>query len=147
MSGLTAYGWRPRVKRSIVVGSVAAYRQVEVQSRSPLELVVLLYDRAIAGLTEARQAAARGDIRARSTAVSKSLAIICALRETLNLDEGGVVAEELDRLYDYATYRLLQVNTSQDLTALTEVHKLLEMLRGAWQQIASQPALSTAARP
>jgi flagellar protein FliS len=130
-----------------VVGSVAAYRQVEVQSRSPLELVVLLYDRAIAGLTEANQAATRGDLRTRATAVSKALAIICALQETLNLDEGGAVAEELDRLYDYATHRLLQVNTSQDLTALTEVQKLLEMLRGAWQQIATQPDPSMASRP
>ena len=130
-----------------MVGTVAAYRQVEVQSRSPLELVVLLYDRAIAGLTEAHQAAARGDIRTRASAVSKALAIICALQETLNLEEGGALAEELDRLYDYATRRLLEVNTSQDLTALTEVHKLLECLRGAWQQIATQPPVTTVTHP
>jgi flagellar protein FliS len=110
-------------------------------------LVVLLYDRAIAGLTEAHQAAARGDLRTRASAVSKALAIICALQETLNLEEGGALAEELDRLYDYATRRLVEVNTNQDLTALTEVHKLLETLRGAWQQIATQPAVPAASRP
>jgi flagellar protein FliS len=123
-----------------VVASVQAYRQVEVQSRSPLELVVMLYDGALASLVEARSAAAEGDGRRRAAAVSKTLAIICSLQESLNLTSGGAVAEELDRLYNYATVRLLDVTLKQDLSALAEVHKLLTSLRGAWHEIATQPA-------
>ena len=129
-----------------MTGRVAAYRQVEVQSRSPLELVVMLYDGALASLTEARTAAARGDVSRRAAAVSKALAIVCSLQETLNLDEGGTVAAELDRLYTYARGRLLDVTLHQDLSGLSEVHKLLESLRGAWQQIAAQTLLAAAQR-
>ena len=114
----------------------AAYRQVEAQSRSPLELVVMLYDGALARLTEADGAAGRGDLRGRGIAVSKALAIITSLQETLNVQSGGAVAAELDRLYTYSSQRLLDVTLKQDASGIREVHKLLSQLRDAWQQIA-----------
>jgi flagellar secretion chaperone FliS len=116
----------------------SAYRQVQVQSRSPLELVVMLYDGALASLTEASGAAARNDIRTRVAAVSKALTIITELQNTLNLDEGGKVAADLDRLYSYASQRLLDVTTRGDLDALQEVHKLLTVVREAWHEISLQ---------
>jgi flagellar protein FliS len=118
----------------------AAYRQVEAQSRSPLELVVMLYDGALTRLTEAAAAGARGDLHARGTAISKALAIISALQETLNVQAGGTVAEELDRLYTYASHRLLDVTLKQDVSGIHEVHRLLSGLRDAWQQIAQAEA-------
>ena len=118
----------------------AAYRQVEAQSRSPLELVVMLYDGALTRLTEAAAAAARGDVSARGTAISKALAIISALQETLNVQAGGAVAEELDRLYTYSSHRLLDVTLKQDVSGIHEVHRLLSGLRDAWQQIAQSEA-------
>jgi flagellar protein FliS len=118
---------------------INAYRQVEAQSRSPLELVVMLYDGALASLTQASDAAARGDVRQRSAAVSKTLSIVGALQENLNLSAGGAVAAELDRLYDYMTTRLLDVTVRQDVTGLAETYRLLSGLRDAWHQIATQP--------
>jgi flagellar protein FliS len=113
----------------------AAYRQVEAQSSSPLELVVMLYDGALTRLTEAGAAAARGDVRARGVAISKALAIIGSLQATLNVGGGGAIAAELDRLYTYATQRLLDVTLKQDASGIQEVQKLLLPLRDAWQQI------------
>ena len=114
----------------------SAYRQVEAQSRSPLELIVMLYDGALARLTEASTAAARGDVRAQGTAVSRALAIISSLQETLNLQAGGDVAAELDRLYTYASGRLIDVTLKGDVAGIQEVHRLLSGLRDAWHQIA-----------
>jgi flagellar secretion chaperone FliS len=113
----------------------SAYRQVQVQSRSPLELVVMLYDGALASLTEASEAAASNNIRARVAAVSKALAIITELQNTLNVEEGGAIAADLDRLYTYASHRLLDVTTQGDLSALREIHKLLTTVRDAWHEI------------
>jgi flagellar protein FliS len=131
----------------VAIARVNAYRQVEVQSRSPLELVVMLYDGALASVSEARAAAKTGDSRKRTAATSKALAIICALQETLNLAEGGAIAAELDRLYHYVSRRLLDVTVNQDLDALAEVHKLLSGLRDAWQQIAMQHLQASAVQP
>lgn len=115
-----------------------AYKRVDAQSRSPLELVVMLYDGVLSSLSEASAAAARGDVATRAAGVSRSLSIISALQSTLNLKEGGAVAIELDRLYTYASQRLIDVTTKKDFTALAEVHKLLSTIREAWDQIAKE---------
>jgi flagellar protein FliS len=115
-----------------------AYRRVESESRSPLELVVMLYDGALRFLSEASGAAARGDLRARAHAVSRTLAIIAELQNTLDLDKGGAVADQLDDLYTYITSRLLDVALKQDVTAIDEAHRLLTPVRDAWSQIATQ---------
>ncbi|HVZ24269.1 MAG TPA: flagellar protein FliS, partial [Vicinamibacterales bacterium] len=49
------------------------YRRTEAVSRSPLELVLMLYDGALRFTTQAREAAARGDIRGRAEGVSRTL--------------------------------------------------------------------------
>ena len=119
-----------------------AYRRVESESRSPLELVVMLYDGALRFVNDARDAHARRDLRARGTAISKTLAIIGELQNTLDMERGGAVAEQLDNLYTYINSRLLDVTMKQDITACDEVHKLLSTLRDSWAQVATQPPAS-----
>jgi flagellar protein FliS len=123
---------------------INAYRQVQTESRSPLELVVMLYDGALANLAQAGAAAASGDLRQRGASISKTLAIVGSLQENLNIDEGGAIAQELDRLYLYAMSRLLDVTARHDTSGITEVQKLLGGLRDAWHQAASQPSQMSA---
>ena len=115
-----------------------AYRKTSVQSSSPLELVVMLYDGAIRFVLEARDAIARNDVRARTTAVSRALAIVAELQNTLNVKEGVEVARELDRLYAYMNTRLFEITAKADDHAAQEVHKLLVTLREGWAQIAAK---------
>lgn len=115
-----------------------AYRRVESESRSPLELVVMLYDGALRFLGEASEAAARGDLRARAHAISRTLAIIAELQNTLDVEKGGAVADQLDDLYTYISSRLLDVALKKDVTAIEEAHKLLTPIRDAWSQVATQ---------
>jgi flagellar protein FliS len=114
----------------------AAYRRIEAESRSPLELVVMLYDGALRFLNEAQQANLRQDLIRRGRAVSRTMAIVAELQNTLNVKEGGAVGKELDRLYTYVNARLAAVGASGDAAALDEVAKLLLPLRDAWAQIA-----------
>ena len=114
-----------------------AYRRIEAESRSPMELVVMLYDGAIRFVGQARAAMARKDVAARGEAISRVLTIVAELQNTLNGDEGGTIAQELDRLYTYINLRLLDVTARQDATALDEVEKVLVTLRDGWAQIAA----------
>ena len=93
----------------------------------------MLYDGALRFVGEARAAVARNDIAGRSEAVSRTLDIISELQNTLNVEQGGKIAEELDRLYTYIATRLLDV-TRGDAAAADEIHKLLGTLRDAWSQ-------------
>jgi flagellar protein FliS len=123
---------------------VDAYRRTVATSSSPLELVVRLYDGAIAFMLEARDGIARKDVHARTRAVSRALAIIAELQNTLNVQEGGELAAELDRLYTYMSTRLLDVTARADDDAAAEVQKLLSTLREGWSQIATQSARTPA---
>lgn len=116
-----------------------AYRRTEVQSRTPLELVVMLYDGALRFVVSAREAMARRDIRARRDATSRLLAIISQLQSTLDMQQGGEVASSLDSLYDYMTERITAAAVSHDPAPLDEVRRLLETLREAWQTVAQAP--------
>jgi flagellar protein FliS len=115
-----------------------AYRRVESESRSPLELVVMMYDGALRFLGDASDAVERGDLRARAHAVSRVLAIIGELQNTLDVEKGGAVADQLDDLYTYLTSRLLDVALKQDMTAIDEARKLLTPIRDAWNEISTQ---------
>jgi flagellar protein FliS len=121
-----------------------AYRQVESESRTPLEIVVMLYDGALRFLGDARDGHARKDLRARARGVSRALAIISELQSTLDMNQGGEVADQLDDLYTYITARLLDVALKQDVTAIDEACKLLMVLRDAWGQLASQTSAEPA---
>ena len=100
----------------------------------------MLYDGALRFVAEAQAAVARNDIRGRVQAVTRALAIIAELQNTLKIKEGGAVAEELDRLYSYIMMRLLDVSLKRDTGALDEVRKLLLPVREAWAQTAAAPA-------
>ena len=114
-----------------------AYRRIEAESRSPMELVLMLYDGALRFVGEAREAMARKDVRARGEAISRTLAIVAELQNTLNVSEGGDIAGELDRLYTYINSRLLAATANHDAAALEEVHKVLMTLREGWAHVAT----------
>jgi flagellar protein FliS len=116
------------------------YFETQVRSSSPLELVVLLYDAAIRAGQQAREAMVKRDIATRSVSISKMMAIVGELQNTLDMERGGDVARELDRIYDWSTSRLVDATQKQNPEPIDEVVKVMEMLRDAWQTIARQPA-------
>lgn len=115
-----------------------AYRQTEMQSRTPLELVAMLYDGAIRFTVQARDAARRRDIPARRDAVSRVIAIVSELQSTLDVEHGGDVAVSLDRLYTFALDRLMSASIKQDPALFDDVLNVLTTLREGWTAIASQ---------
>jgi flagellar secretion chaperone FliS len=116
------------------------YLQTQVRSRTPLELVVMLYDGALRAVTTAAEAAATRDIRTRRDNVSKALGILAELQSTLDREKGGKIAEELDELYGWMTSRLVDATVKQEVKPLNEVKKVLQILHDSWQQIAANPA-------
>ncbi len=114
-----------------------AYRRTETLSRSPLELVVMLYDGALRFVSEGRAAMVRGDVRARTHAIGRAMAIVGELQNTLNLEEGGEMATELDRLYRFVTDRLVETTVTRDVAPLDQAQKVLMTLRDGWAMIAA----------
>jgi flagellar secretion chaperone FliS len=124
-----------------------AYRQTEVQSRTPLELVVMLYDAALRHILAAKTAIAQRDIHARKEAVGRLLAIVSELQSTLDIERGGEIASSLDNLYGYMIGRIMDAVSTNNAAPLSEVERLITTIREGWQGIANQPPGTTAGNP
>jgi flagellar secretion chaperone FliS len=102
-------------------------------------LIGMLYEGALGAIARARGALASGDVDAKNRAVAKAVAIVGeGLRASLNLEQGGALAANLNQLYGYVELRLTQANLRNDDTAFAECAELLRPLYEAWQQIAAQ---------
>lgn len=122
--------------------AASVYQQTHVQSRSPVELVAMLYDGLLRFLGEARDAIGRGDLVIKREKISRALAIIAELQNTLNMREGGEIATSLDALYTYVNGQLLDANMHHTTAGVEEAIKVLSPLREAWSQLASQPPVT-----
>ena len=119
-----------------------AYRNVGVESivesASPTQLVLMLYEGAIAAIASAQQHIRLKNVAAKGEAVSKAISIIdSGLRASLDLSVGGELAQNLSELYQYMGRRLVQANLKNDPAALDEVRLLLQQLRSAWESLAA----------
>jgi len=114
------------------------YQQVEVNTCSKLQLVVMLYDGAIRFLGEARTAILNKNVRSKAVALDRSLAIIGELQSTLQLEEGGDVAASLNSLYNHMNESLLLASANMDARPVDHVIKLLKTLNSAWSEIAQK---------
>jgi flagellar protein FliS len=123
---------------------IDAYRRTEAQSASPMQLVVMLYDGALQFLSEARTAQATGDLPRRAHALRRVAAILAECQSTLDLERGGGVAQELDRLYSYMSARLIDITVKKDPTAIDELYQLMTPLRQAWVEAAAQSVMTAA---
>jgi flagellar protein FliS len=112
------------------------YRNQELMTASPARLVVMLYDRAIQSLNEAIKAIDDGDIERRWKANKNASEIITHLAMTLNFEEGGQIALNLNDLYRFMLTTLVNVDVRNDPQAARDVIKLIEPLRASWDQLA-----------
>lgn len=116
------------------------YRQTEIQSRSPVELVIMLYEGATRSLAQARAAIQQQNGDAKREAISRALAIVAELQNILDVDQGGEIAASLDSLYYFVNERIIDANQRNDIRALDEAIRVLTPLHEAWAQLARSPA-------
>ncbi len=114
------------------MGAYGNYLESEVMNAGPAGLVRLLFRGAMDAVGAARRHLKAGDIRERSTQITKALMIVHELVNSLDCVQGGELAERLRNLYAYITKRLIEANAEQADGPLEEVEKLLATLMEAW---------------
>jgi flagellar protein FliS len=127
---------------SFATARMNPYLQTEVQSRTPIELVVMLYDGALRFIADAREGIVQRDIARRGRAVSRAMAIISELQSSLDLEQGGDIAVSLDSLYVYVRDRLVDASIKQDVKPLDDAARVLRNLRDGWAGVAAQQTAS-----
>ncbi|AMJ97560.1 flagellar export chaperone FliS [Alteromonas sp. Mex14] len=129
---------------------INAYRKgnlkQDVANADPHKLTLMLLQGALDRIAYAKGAMERKEFVAKADFISKANAIIMHLRDTLDLEAGGEVAENMFALYNYMVERLNDAHFNNNLNMLDEVYGLLTPIRDAWVQIpeeAKQEAYET----
>ncbi len=115
-----------------------AYMKNSVQTASPLQQVILLYDKAIFSMKSAKENIGTGDIRSKIENITKASDIVRALDSALDFDKGGEIAQNLHMLYDFILTQLPIVHARNDQKLLDDLIEIMENLKEGWEGIQSK---------
>lgn len=121
---------------------INAYRQTRVTTASQGKLIVMLYDEAIRQIEQAKQLLESDGIAYDRVngAIGKAQDIITELTVSLDLENGGEIAQNLFRLYRFFNNQLVEANFKKEKEPLENVRSFLIQLRDAWKEIADKGA-------
>jgi flagellar secretion chaperone FliS len=124
----------------------AQYRSVRnhglVTGASPARLVQIMFEQILAHLAMAQGCMGRidnnlplNDVIAKGQALGKAIRLIDQLNNTLDMERGQKIAENLRALYVYMLARLTMANVTNDSRIVAEVASLLQKVKTGWDQI------------
>lgn len=120
------------------------YQQTQMDAgiayADPHTLITMLYG----GLQE-RMAVAKGAIERQAYAdkarvIGNAIEMLGYLQSCLDMEQGGEIAQNLDRLYAYMIERLFQASSTNDPALLDEVGALVREIKTGWEGIRGEVA-------
>jgi flagellar secretion chaperone FliS len=110
-----------------------SYQQNSVNTASPGELTLMLYNGCLKFIKQAKKAISDKNVEEKNTSLIKAQNIIHEFMVTLNMDVK--VSSELMVMYDYLNRRLVEANVKSDPAILEEVEGFVTELRDTWKQV------------
>ncbi len=115
-----------------------AYVKNSVETVSPLQQIILLYDKAIVLLKVTKENIQQKDIHNKINNITKISDIIQALDSSLDFERGGEIAHNLHLLYDFVLRSLVTINVHNDTKLIDDIIEILQNLKEGWEGIQSK---------
>lgn len=109
-----------------------SYEQNAVNTASPGELTLMLYNGSLKFINFAKRAINDNNIAEKNSNLQKAQSIISELMVTLNMDYE--ISKHMMGLYDYMNRRLIEANIKNDIEILEEVESLIIEFRDTWKE-------------
>jgi flagellar secretion chaperone FliS len=110
-----------------------SYKQNSVNTASPGELTLMLYNGCLKFIHQAKKAMSEKNIQDKNNSILRAQDIIRELMVTLNPDIE--VGKQMMSMYDYMLRRLVEANVKNDPEILDEVEGLVTEFRDTWKQV------------
>lgn len=110
------------------------YRKNQIETATPEKILILLYDGAIQYLNKAKIGLEQDDQPQFHNNLLGCQKIILEFMNTLDMEAGGSLAQNLYRLYQYLYSTLVKTGISKEVNGIDEVLKHLTGLRETWQK-------------
>lgn len=117
----------------MAINAALAYQGTKIQTASPAELTLMLYEGAIKFCNIGILAIEQNDHGKANVNILKAQKIIIELRATLN--PKYPVAQDFDVVYDYIYRRLIDSNIRKDKDILEEALGYLREMRDTWKEV------------
>jgi flagellar secretion chaperone FliS len=109
------------------------YQNNSVNTASPGELTLMLYNGCLKFINLAKKAMEDKNSEVKNTNIQKAQNIVNELMVTLNMDVK--ISKNLQSLYDYLNRRLMEANIRNDVSILNEVEEFMTEFRDTWKQV------------
>ncbi|MGF7184689.1 flagellar protein FliS [Desulfitispora alkaliphila] len=109
------------------------YQQSSVNTATPGELTLMLYNGALKFLKQAKIAVENKQIGEANEKIIRVQDIIAELMGSLNMEIE--ISKNMYALYDFMNNRLIDANINKDVKALEEVEGLLVEMRDTWKEV------------
>jgi flagellar protein FliS len=117
-----------------------AYATTQISTASSVQVVVLLYDGAISSMKLAQEGIVALNFHDKARFLDRALRVVGELSASLNMEEGGVIAKDLQRVYEYIQFEVTQANLKNEPGPLEGPIRCMSAIRESWQELAIQGA-------
>jgi flagellar protein FliS len=121
------------------IAALAQYGQIKNDAQttyaSPHQLMLMLFDGAIEAMSFTIGAIQNENFELRSKQNTRSITIINGMRECLDMETGGELANNLYSLYQYMTQELFRASFKNDADTIQNIQTMLKDIRGSWEKI------------
>ena len=111
------------------------YRVSAVNSASPLQLVIMLYDGAMKHMAAGKRAMLQANVFEQNQCLQKAQRIIAELISCLDMQKGGDVASNLLALYSFCYNKLVESNVEDNPEGIDQASEVLANLRTSWVEL------------
>lgn len=111
----------------------ATYQNNSVNTSTPGELTLMLYNGCLKFIQQAKKGLEEGNIEEKNKSIQKAQAIISELM--LTLDTSYPVAKNMLILYEFANSRLIDGNIKNDSALFDEASAIIMEFRDTWKQV------------
>lgn len=123
------------------------YRSTDVGTVNRVRLVIMMYEGAIAAIRAARKHLDGGNLSRKGTYINRAGSIVAELQSVLDMDKGGEISRNLDRLYAYVIEQLTEANIENNPAKLAVAERVLSILKEGWDGIAHMPEVQGVVAP
>jgi len=107
----------------------------EIAVASPHRIIQMMFAGALERLAQSRYAIERKDLQNKSLYIGKAIGLINGLNNSLNMDAGGEIANNLSDLYGFMLVKITEANINNDVKAIDDVSAVLRTIKEGWDAI------------
>ncbi len=119
-------------------GKLHAYRKEETAGKSQIDLILQVYDGAIAAFHSSADHYGNNELDAGFEQLERARRFVTHLYTTLDHENGGEVADRLSRLYAWVINQINVAEATKDLSVIDDNITILNNLRAGWRGVKEQ---------